>query len=282
MRRVPRPFPVFLCLLLACDAGGFAIPAVRAANGFGEGNIVIYRVGDGTGALASTATPVFLDEYTTSGALVQSIPLPTTVAGANHRLTASGTATSEGLLTRSADGRFLVATGYDAAVGTASITTSTSASINRVVARVDAAGILDTTTALTDAITGGSPRSAVSTTGTDLWISGSTAGVRYATLGAATSAPVATNVTNLRQAQIFAGQLFVSSASGSLRLGTVGTGTPTTTGQSITNLPGFPTIGSPYSFWFADLSPLVAGIDTVYVADDGSAANGGGVQKYSL
>jgi len=283
MRRVPRLFPVFLCLLSACVAAGFLIPTARAANGFGDGDLVIYRVGDGTAPLGSAATPVFLDEYTPAGVFVQSIPLPTTAAGANRRLTASGSATSEGLLTRSADGRYLVATGYDAAAGTATVASTTSATVNRVIARVDAAGVLDTTTALTDAVTGGSPRSAVSTNGADLWISGAAGGIRFATLGATTSAPVATTVTNLRQAQIFAGQLFVSSASGSLRLGTVGTGTPTAAGQSITNLPGFPTsTGSPYSFWFADLSPLVDGLDTVYVADDGSAQNGGGVQKYSL
>ena len=284
MRRVPRLFPVFLCLLCSCVAAGLVIPTARAANGFGDGNLVIYRVGDGSVALGSAATPVFLDEYTTSGVFVQSIAMPTSVAGANRRLTASGTATSEGLLTRSADGRYLVATGYDAAVGTANITASPWASINRVIARVDAAGVLDTTTALTDAVSGGgSPRSAVSTNGSDLWISGSAAGVRYAPLGATTSVAVATTVPNLRQAQIFGGQLFVSSASGSLRLGTVGTGTPTASGQSITNLPGFPTTtGSPSSFWFADLSPVVEGLDTLYVADDGSTQNGGGVQKYSL
>ena len=210
MRRVPRLFPVFLCLLFACLAAGSLIPTARAANGFGDGNLVIYRVGDGTGALVAAAAPVFLDEYTPSGVFVQSIPLPTSSAGANRRLTASGSATSEGLLTRSADGRYLVATGYDVAVGAANITGTASATINRVIARVDAAGVLDTTTALTDAVTGASPRSAVSTNGTDLWIAGGAGGIRFATLGATTSAPVATNVTNLRQAQIFAGQLLVS------------------------------------------------------------------------
>src|SRR5205085_206509 len=91
-----------------------------------SGDLVIYRVGDGSAALANTATAVFLDEYTSAGVLVQSIALPTAVSGANKRLTASGTATAEGLLTRSVDGRYLVAEGYDAATGTASITTSTS------------------------------------------------------------------------------------------------------------------------------------------------------------
>ncbi len=39
---------------------------------------------------------------------------------------------------------------------------------------------------------------------------------------------------------------------------------------------------SPYQFFFADLDAGVAGVDTVYVADDSSLVNGGGIQKYSL
>ena len=75
-------------------------PCVQPANphaAFTPGNLVIYRVGDGTSPLAGTGNPVFLDEYTTAGTLVQSIPMPTTVVGANRRLVAGGTATSEGL-----------------------------------------------------------------------------------------------------------------------------------------------------------------------------------------
>jgi ABC-type antimicrobial peptide transport system permease subunit len=73
--------------------------------------------------------------------------------------------------------------------------------------------------------------------------------------------------------------LYASTSSGSaIRLGTVGTGLPTAAGPTITNLPGLPTsTGSPYSFFFADLSGSVAGIDTLYLADDG-----GTIQKYSL
>src|SRR4051812_24363275 len=75
---------------------------LRAATGFTLGNLVVYRVGDGSAALAATATAVFLDEYTPTGTLVQSIAMPTVVSGANKRLTASGTATTEGFLTLSA------------------------------------------------------------------------------------------------------------------------------------------------------------------------------------
>ncbi|MGH9819709.1 MAG: DUF3616 domain-containing protein, partial [Pyrinomonadaceae bacterium] len=112
-----------LCAGLFYNSRSSASPIATAAP-FTSGNLVIYRVGTGTGSLASSATAVFLDEYTPTGTLVQSIPAPTAVNGANKRLTASGTATSEGLMTRSTDGNYLVFTGYDADLGTASITGS--------------------------------------------------------------------------------------------------------------------------------------------------------------
>ena len=247
---------------------------------FTAGNIVVYRVGNGVASLNSNAAAVFLDEYSPAGTLVQSIAMPTTVSGADKRLTASGTATSEGFLTRSVNGEYLLLAGYDVAVGTGSITTSTSASINRVIGRVDSSGAIDTSTALSDAISGGNPRSAASTNGTDLWISGNSSGggIRYTTLGATTSTQISSTPTNLRVLGIFDGQLFLSSNTGAFHLSTVGVGTPTTSGQTITNLSGFPITGSHYGFYFADLSPIVSGIDTLYIAED--TANQ--IQKYSL
>jgi DNA/RNA endonuclease G (NUC1) len=256
------------------------VTASANAAAFTAGNIVVVRVGDGTAALTANGTAAFLDEYTPAGALVQSIALPTAVNGANKRAVLSGTATTEGLLTRSSNGAYLVVGGYDAALATATLTTSTSATVNRVIARIDSAGNVDTTTALTDAISGGNPRGAASTNGTDLWISGTSSGggVRYASLGATTSTSLATTPTNLRSVAVYGNQLYTSSQSGAFRLATVGTGTPTTSGQTITNLAGFPTAtGSPYEFFFADLDATVAGVDTVYVADDG-----GTIGKYSL
>ena len=147
------------------------------------------------------------------------------------------------------------------------------------VGRIDASGNVDTTTGLTDAADLNTPRSATSTNGTDLWFTGAAGGIHFATLGGTTSTQLSTTLTNLRQANIFGGQLFVTTSSGTaLRLGTVGTGTPTTSGQAIVSLPGFPTSGSPYGYFFADLDATVAGIDTVYVASDDAAA----LTKYSL
>ncbi|MGY2893932.1 beta strand repeat-containing protein [Deinococcus sp. UYEF24] len=248
-------------------------------------NVTVYQVGDGSAALTSTATAVFLKTFKSdTGAAVSSVALPTTTTGSNKPLTASGTATSEGLLSTSTDGNYLVLTGYAATPGTASVLGSTSASLARVIGRVNAAGTVDTSTALSDGSTGNNPRSAASTDGSNFYFTGGAGGIRYVALGATTSTQLSTTLTNLRQVGVAGGQLYVSTSSGSaVRLGTVGTGTPTTTGQTIINLPGIPVTGSPYAFFFADLDGT-PGVDTVYVADDAAATAtpAGGIQKYVL
>jgi hypothetical protein len=199
-------------------------------------------------------------------------------------LTASGSATSEGFLNRTVDGQFLVMAGYDAAPGTTGITTSTSITTNRVIGRIDANGTIDTTTALTDALSGGNPRSVISVDGTSFWLTGTgnlgVGGIWYATLGATTATQLSIGNNNLRVVNIFGSQLYASTSSGnSVRVGTVGSGTPTSGSPTYSNLPGFPTTGSPYGFVFFDLSDSVAGVDTLYVADDGS---GQGITKWSF
>ena len=42
------------------------------------GDILVARVGDGTAALTNLGNTYFLDEYTPTGTLVQSIAMPTT------------------------------------------------------------------------------------------------------------------------------------------------------------------------------------------------------------
>ncbi|HTA92471.1 MAG TPA: hypothetical protein VK745_22995 [Polyangiaceae bacterium] len=260
-------------------SGASSVGGAPSGGAGGATDVVIYRVGDGSSALASSGNPVFADEYSASGDPVRSTALPTTALGANHRLIASGTATSEGLMTRSADGRYLVLTGYDAAIPTASLAGTSSTSTPRTIARLDASGNLDVTTALTDAANANNPRSAASSDGINFWLTGAAGGAHYASLGSSTSVQLSTTVTNLRQIAIFGGQLFVSDSSGSaVRLGTIGTGLPMIAGQTISNLPGIPaSTGSPYGFFFADLDPNTPGLDAVYVADDSI-----GLTKYCL
>lgn len=276
-KAAPEPAPVAAAAPVAAPAPVFAPQPSFAA--FTAGNFVVYRVGNGASALSAAAAPVFLDEYTASGTLVQSIAMPIADSGANQTLTSAGSSTTEGFLTRSADGRFLLLGGYDAAPGTAALSGTTAAAVNRVVARIDAAGNVDTTTTLGTAFSGGNIRGVASTNGTDIWAVGSNTGVVYTTFGATSSTVIANNATNLRSVNIFDGQLYTSSGAGTLRLDTVGTGTPTTTGQTITALPGVSITATINGYFFADLSAAVAGVDTLYIADE---ASGAGLTKYSL
>src|SRR5262249_41067577 len=219
-----------------------------------------------------------------TGTLVQTIALPTTASGNNKQLIASGVATSEGLMTRSANGGYLVVTGYARDLGGSGSGAGTaSASAPRVVGLIGADGSVDPSTALTDFADANNPRGAVTTNGTDIWVGGAAGGVWYATKGSTTSNQLSTTILNIRQTGIFDGQLYIGTASGSaIRIGAVGTGLPTTSGQTITNLPGFVTSGSPYGFFLADLNPSVAGVDTLYYCDDTNTTGVGGVTKYSL
>lgn len=252
-----------LTTLCALALAVLATPAL--ASPFKADDLVIYRTGSGAAALSNAATVVYLDEYTTTGQLVQSIALPTSGAG---RLTASGTATSEGELTVSADGRFLAVTGYDAAAGTATVKGTASSSVKRVVDLYDYSGKLASTTLL-DAYSGDNFRSAVTLDGTTLFTGGNgtsaTAGVRAGTVGESSSTRLISSPTNVRQVNVFDGQLYFSTGSGTTGVFSVGSGTPTTAGQT-KNL--IAATGSPYGFYFADLNNAVAGVDTLYVADD--------------
>src|SRR5579872_3241273 len=163
-----RRLLTFSAIAAALAAATFHVRDLHATGGFTLGNVVVYRIGDGVATLGSGAAAVFLDEYTptASPSLVQSIPMPIAPSSSGNRaLTAAGNATSEGELARSTDGRYLVLAGYNAAPGTAAIAGTAGTSVSRVIARVDSNGLVDTTTALTDADSGGNPRGAVSTDG---------------------------------------------------------------------------------------------------------------------
>lgn len=275
----------FAAKSLLCQSRLLALTLILTATAhtapFGSGNLAVLRVGSGSAALSSACTEVFVDEYTTAGVLVQSIALPTAADGGNQPFCVSGSATSEGMMSLSADGRSLTVPGYAATPGTASI--ATAAGINRVVAIIDANGTVDTSTSFSDGYLLNNVRSATSVNGFQFWLSGTgntaSGGVRVIDLGDSTSTQVSTTVTNTRAIAIFGNQLYVSASSGAFRLAIVGTGVPDTAGQTITNLPGFSTsAGSPYQFYFADLDAGVAGMDTLWVAND----NATGLQKHAL
>lgn len=266
------------------------VPLVTSSDAhaarFTGGNVVVYRVGAvGGGALTNAAAPVFLDEYgPTAGPAIQSVALPTVAAEGNHALTASGQSRSEGLISRSADGRFIALTGYDAAPATTgagglSLTTTDPATTHRVLGLVDANGTVDTTTTLAGADTAKVIRSAATTDGERLWATGGNGGVVTTTRGATTSSTVVGDASsNLSSLTIQDGQLFSSGILAD-RLAAVGTGTPTS--GTLTDLAGLPSNLLTYGYAFADLTPAAygsTGLDTLYLADGSN--RGGTVDKY--
>jgi len=232
------------------------------AAGINPSDVVVVRIGDGGATITGNTAPVFLDEYTQSGAFVQSIPMPTSQVGGSLALTMSGSGTAEGDLTISPDGQFLALTGFNFAPGVISPGSTNSAVVAHsvgLVATVD--GSVDTTTAMTSDGTS-DPRSAITSDGNSIWEANSLSGLVYTTVGTVGPGtrmytPVGTSPPgNDRRANIFNGQLYMSDSSGSaFKLSTVGTGLPTTGGQTLVNLPGFPTSGQGngaglYSFLF--------------------------------
>ncbi len=263
-------------LLVIVILSGLCIPAL-SQQPFTPGNIVVYRVGDGTIPFANgLAFKVYLDEYTPSGTLVQSILMPNT---GQNKITMAARSTNYntgGLLTLSSDGKYLIIPGYDADLGTDVAAGPSPRSIGV----VDFNGTLRSVTVIPD-LTAKHSLSAASDNGNNLWmIDGSN--VEYCHAGDNSTTTIATGIS-AHAVNITQGQLYVSNGSGStVLIGTVGTGLPVTAGQTETNLPGYPfdPDSNPYQFAFADLDPNVPGADVLYVADQ--YAFNEGIHKYSL
>src|SRR5262249_38757486 len=114
-----------------------------------------------------------LDEYTPAGVLVQQIALPNLDAANIHALLLSGQNGAEGLLSRSADGYYLMLAGYDVPVGQQFVTSTFPYQYARTIARIDLAGNLDTSTALVttaDSSVPYNPLHVVSYDGNEFWL----------------------------------------------------------------------------------------------------------------
>ncbi len=285
---------IFTIFALSCG-----IFSAKAQTSFTPGNLVIYRVGTGgTGstALNNRATRVYLDERNpATGALVRTIAIPAndsaTAGTTNKVLTASGTATSDGLITRSADGRYLVYTGYNSSVdtSTSSVTAASSVTIKRMVGTIDALGNVNTSLALSNVGSGNNVRSAVSEDGTSFWIGAGNGGIKYAKLGDDTAINILTAPGNIRGLELFGNQIYFSSSTTTggrkITLGRLEGGF-TNKRSTFTRVNGVDTTyvtnnttASPYQFTILKLN---AGY-VMYIADNGNdTIPRSGIQKYSL
>jgi hypothetical protein len=207
---------------------------------FTAGDLVISLSGDGAGTGLygdNQASPIELEELTTSGTEVASMELPqtTTVVDGVTENAISGEygSSSEGTLELAANGESLVIMGYGinadtfnaggaAVYGNAALAQSTSIQNNgtytavpRVVADISYTGAVDTSTAVYNVFNTNNPRSVTTVDGTTFYISGQgvkgdkTQGVFSVQDGSSTATPIDT-ATDTRDVEIYNGSLYVS------------------------------------------------------------------------
>ena len=293
-------------------AAGVLSVTRQAKAQFTPGDIVVEQVGT-TGsstALSSAATAVYIDQFspTTVGATnpsplfslpaAMTAPTPSGTAGTTPNtvqlnLTESGTASSDGFLSLSADRSALVLSGYNAGLGGNNPTGATASADPRVVGVISAAGAINTTTYSIAADTSNNFRSVASATGTSFYSSGSGSSASatnyFANIGAASATNLGTTVGGTAVTNTEVNEIFTVNGTQSLYYSTtkaVGSGTigiytygglPTASPAAATQVLAVAVNGTstPYAF---SISPDGK---TVYVADGDSAAGGGGILKYT-
>ncbi len=250
-----------------CGTLAATVSVTVASPTFTRGNIVVLRAGDGSGTLSGTSAPIFAIEYSTSGSATGfSVALPTTTVSGVPPITMSGSATSEGQMTMSAERDRLVIEGYNAVAGTASIAGTSSATVPRELFAINSAGTYSLGASSTSAYSANNIRSGTAS-GSNFFSAGTPSGIQYLN----SSTALSTAPTNTRVAQIFNGQLYFSASSSPYKgVMTMGTGIPTTSGQTATEI-NTTDAGSAYGFSISPDSTIM------YIADDAA-----GLLKYTL
>ena len=257
-----------LILIVVC------IGVVYSSTPFTAGNLVVYRVGDGSAALTNTATKLFLDEYSLNHdglgvTLVQSVPV---MLDETKQMMALGTGSAEGWMTRSNCGRYLLIPGYNVNAGSS----VTAGNVIRVAAVVDAQGTIDARIQSPDIAPGSNFCSVASFDGTGVWMVGyggtTDGGFYYADrtsetptvigLGPIPSPIGGSTQQSMRFARIFNGKLYLIRNTfvwGIDGLPTTPLGWNTAASASA-NIEAFYSSGQKnYDMFFADLDPLNPG-----------------------
>jgi hypothetical protein len=271
----------------AVRSAGAALAALLALNSasalaapFTLGNLVVERVGSGAAALTSAGTPIFFDEFTTGGSSVQSIAIPTSGTSA---LVESGTASSDGGMNLSLDGKSLAFPGYATNSGVSGVTSATALAVPRGIGKLDFNGNYTLAATSTTAFSGNNIRGAATDGNNNFWATGTygsgntTGGLQYfGTASAAAQVFDGATTANLRSIGIYNGSLWYSTASSTaLSYGIFEfNGLPTTASQPTKIIPLTSAYGS-YSFSVNNNTTVI------YVADDGDeSATNAGIHKW--
>ena len=264
-------------VLAAMSCGVDASAALFSAD-----NLVVVLAGDGqsvAGSANSAAVlPVVLQELTASGAVVQSVALPTATNGSQYPLTL-GRDRAIGQLNLTADGRHLVIGG----TGLAPRTTAVGA-VPRTVGRVSFDGSVDTSTRIVgsyDDLTESGIRGVASADGSAFWLAGKGTGdrgIQYIEIGQSTPTLLTDPLLNSRHLSIVDGQLYNTDK----QVDAVGAGLPTV--GTVVPTPFIPNAaggGDWNSAQLFDLDDSIPGVDTVYFAY-ASHETGNHIEKWAF
>jgi hypothetical protein len=238
-------------------------------------NLVVLRQGEGSEPQQNNGNTLYLDQYTTNGAYVSSIMLPN--SGPNSLLQ-SGSASTEGSITLSADQRFLMVVGYNVPFGftNASLPAASSTAVPRGFATVNGLGYYNLPISA-NIYSGLGNRCAVTDGTNNFWTSAGGANIRY-------FGPAGTNITvsgtaNTRVVQIANGNVVYSTAA----TPTYGIHELAGLASSLGTDTNIITTGNTSSFP-ADFAISPDGT-TVYIAEDAGAGAGNtnfpGIQKWT-
>ena len=285
---------------------------------FAGGDLVVSVYGDGDGSGNYTdnqASPVTLEELTTSGTVVGQLVLPQTASTNPAGVTENAFSgeygsSSEGTLELSADGQSLTIAGYGVnaqtynsggatTYGNAALAQSTSVpggkfvAIPRAIADIRFDGTVDTSTAVYNVDNTNNPRSVATTDGSSFYLAGqgvkgdATQGLFYVKDGASSGTAI-NNATDMRTAELYNGNLYVSTDSKQGPTSNIAeySGEPTTTAtptRAARHQPNCLARRRPGQFdqqldWHRGAEPenfYFANSSTLYVADGGQPKQGG-------
>ncbi len=255
-RLAPLAEAMAICLLALTTTLAFAAP-------FSPGNLTVLRA-DSNSANNTTATLVEVSTTTAgqTGAAVQAIAIDGTTAPNAIRI--SGSATSTGYMSRSADGTLICFPGHNS---TTASPTNANTILPRAVVTFDAAGTFALGATYTGA-TGNQARGVTSLNNTNFYIADQ--GGIY-TNGTSTPSPVA----NLRSARAFGTSVYVLQASSVVGVTVVST-VSAITGGSISGLPGLANDSTATDFYMVSSGANGSAFDVLYVLTTA------GIKKYSL
>jgi CotH kinase protein/Concanavalin A-like lectin/glucanases superfamily/Lamin Tail Domain len=244
-----------------------------SASPFFAGNLAVLRIGDGTESLGSSGNSVFIDQFTTNGTLAGSIAIPD---NATNALVISGSASSEGALTRSADGRLLILAGYqipltNAALLSSSLANTDATNAPRAVGVLDALGNFTLIGVTTNQYGGNNMRSGTSDGRGNYWGAGAASGTFY--FGSGPTNTIQSTVANSIAIQDLGGNLYFSTAKTTPGIWKI-PGTPAIP-ATVANFLSAGSKASPYAFAF---NP---NFTTAYIADD-TLKGIGGIQRWDL